>query len=75
MFLRITFNMTCTITEDKIPSPILYIFFPPLGKDNRDESELSVRKKEFLSISSQQKFFLPKSQDPIHRVCHCTVMC
>ena len=45
MFLSITFNTSCTITEDKIPSPILYLFFPPLGKDNRDESELSIRKK------------------------------
>ena len=44
MFLSITFNTSCTITEDKIPSPILYIFFSPLGKDNRDESELSIRK-------------------------------
>ena len=48
MFLSITFNTSCTITEDKIPSPILYIFLPPLGKNNRDKSELSLYEKKIL---------------------------
>ena len=45
-FLCITVNMNCTITVDYIPSPIIYIFLPTIGKDNKDESELSVRKRK-----------------------------
>ena len=45
--------MTCTITVDEIPCPILHIFLPPLGKNNRDESELSVRKHSCLLVATK----------------------
>ena len=74
MFLRITVNMTCTITVDEIPSPILYIFLPPLGKNNRDESELSVRKK-FLSISRNKSFSFQSLKIPFIGFVIAPVMC
>ena len=74
MFLRITVNMTCTITVDEIPSPILYIFLPPLGKNNRDESELSVRKK-FLSISRNKSVSFQSLKIPFIGFVIAPVMC
>ena len=74
MFLRITVNMTCTITVDEISSRILYIFFPTLGKNNRDESELSVRKK-FLSISCNKSFSFQSLKIPFIGFVIAPVMC
>ena len=65
--------MTCTITVDEIHSLILYIFLPPLGKNNRDESELSVQKKN--SISRNKSFSFQSLKIPFLGFVIAPVMC